>query len=287
MEKQKNLEIKRLILAKMLYLHGCSHASHKDTVSRMLTIHHFDNAIELALRCIATQQGIQQDKKQLYFEDLLERIRNVPLKEQMKGLHRVRNAVQHQGDIPSIEVVTKYRGYAEDFLRTICRDEFGVPYEELSLSTLIGKENLKKQMLEAEEAFGRGEFKVCIELCDEALMLATFDEAGIFQTAGILTGYWGASEELRLVLGQEYPEKYKDKDYFELVRELRGAILQLGQATTGMQFLDEHRMDFLKHRQIVENLGDISDEELKNKAQFSLNFVTSLILKWQEEGVLD
>ena len=90
-----------------------------------------------------------------------------------------------------------------------------------------------------------------------------------------------------MVLGQDYLQKYREKDYFELARELRGAILQWGQATTGMQFLDEYRMDFLKHRQIVESLEDFPDEELNDNAQFSLNFVTSLILKWQEEGMLD
>lgn len=179
MEEQKNSEIRRLILAKMLYLHGCSHASREDTVSRMLAIHHFDNAIEMALRCAATKQGIQTEKKQLYFEDLLQKINSLPLKEQMRGLHRARNAVQHQGDIPSMDTVTKYRSYAEDFLRVICRDVFRVPYEELFLSTLIEKENLRKQILRAEEAFGRGEFRLCIELCDDALVSATFDEANI------------------------------------------------------------------------------------------------------------
>jgi len=90
-----------------------------------------------------------------------------------------------------------------------------------------------------------------------------------------------------MVLGQDYLQKYRKKDYFELARELRGAILQWGQATTGIQFLDEYSMDFLKHRQIVESLEDFSDEELNDNAEFSLNFVTSLILKWQEEGMLD
>ena len=52
-----------------------------------------------------------------------------------------------------------------------------------------------------------------------------------------------------------------------------------------MQFLDEYRMDFLKHRRIVKTIEDVSVEELKESAEFSLNFVTSLILKWQGEGL--
>ena len=274
------------MLAKMLYLHGCTHASRKDSVSRMLAIHHFDNAIEMVLRCAATAQGSKSGKKQLYFEDLLEEVDEMPLKGQLRGLHRVRNAVQHQGDIPSMESVIKYRGYTEDFFAEVCRGMFGVPYEELFVSQLIENGKLRQQLLQAEEAFGKEEYKRCVELCDEALMSATFDEADIFLNAGLLTGYWGASDELRIVLKQDSLEKYKGKDYFELARELYSAILQLGQTTTGMQFLDEYRMDFLKHRRIVEALEDLPDEELKEKAEFSLNFVTSLILKWQEEGLV-
>ncbi len=51
------------------------------------------------------------------------------------------------------------------------------------------------------------------------------------------------------------------------------------------QFLNEYRIDFLKHRQIIETLEDLSDKELKDNAEFSLNFVTDLILKWQEERI--
>lgn len=237
--KNSNTETRRLVLAKMLYHQGCIHASHKDNVSRMLAIHHFDNAIEIVLRCVATEQSIEIKKKQPYFEDFLEAISNLPLKDQMIGLHRARNAVQHQGDIPSIESVIKYKGYAEDFFRAVCQDTFGIPYDELFLSALTENESLKQQMLEAEEAFGKKEFKLCVELCDQALMAAMFDEGDVFGSAGMLTGYWGAQEELRMVLSEEYLAKYADTHHFELAKELRGAILQWGQAATGMQFLDE------------------------------------------------
>ena len=280
------MEIRRLVLAKMLYLHGCTHTCCKDTVSRMLAVHHFDNAVEMILRCAETNRDTDSGKKQLYFEDLLHRMGDVPLKEQMQGLHRLRNAVQHHGDVPSMESVIKYKGYTEDFFRDVCGKIFSVPYEELFPSQLIENEKLRQQLLKAEEAFGKEEYKTCIELCDEALMSATFEEADIFLNAGMLTGYWGASEELREVLEQDYLEKYKGKDYFELARELRGAILQWGQASTGMQFLDEYRMDFLKHRQIVVTKEDLSGEKLKESAEFSLNFVTNLALKWQREGML-
>ncbi len=286
-EEKKNSEIRRLVLAKRLYLHGCTHASRADSVSRMLAIHHFDNAIEMVLKGVATKQGIEPKKKYFYFDELLKEINELPLKEQMRNLHELRNSVQHQGEIPSVESIIKYKSYAEDFFKQVCGEIFNVSYDELYLSALIENESLREQMLKAEEALRAENFKLCIELCDDALGSATFEEADIFYSAGMLTGYLGASEELKMVLRQDYLEKYTEKDYYELARELRGAILQWGQATTGMQFLDEYRMDFLKHRQIVEALENLPDEEIKDHAEFSLNFVTDLIFKWQEEGLLN
>jgi hypothetical protein len=286
MSKKQDSEIKVLILAKSLYVHGCTHASQKDSVSRMLAIHHFDNAVEMVLRCVATKQGIIQKGRPHYFEDFLEKIEDLPLDEQMRGLHRLRNDVQHQGDIPSTESVIKYKSYTEDFLSAVCGRVFNVPYEELFLGQLVESENLRERLRKAEEAFGRQEFKHCITLCNDALLSAVFDESDIFSAAGTLTGYWGASEELRMVLSKDYPEKYKGKDYYDLARELQGAILQWGQAATSMQFLGDRRMDFLEHMRIVTTLEDISEDELRDSAESSLDFVISIILEWQEKGLI-
>jgi len=275
-------EIKRLVLAKSLYLHGCTHATNKDKVSWMVAIHHFDNAIEMVLKCAVTKKG---KKPERYFEELLGQVGDLTLNEQMRNLHRLRNDVQHAGDIPSVDSVIKYKGYAEDFFREVCDKIFGFSYDELFLSELIGNERLREQVRKAEEAFERGEFERCVELCDEAFISATSEEADIFYKAGMLTGYWGASEELKMILEKEYPEKFRDTEYYNLAKELCGAIKQWGQATTGMQFLDEYRVDFIKYRQIVESGEEFSGEKLKDHAQFCLNFVTSVVLKWQAEGL--
>lgn len=264
MDSESNSEIRQLVLAKSFYLHGSIHSSCKSIVSRMLAIHHFDNAVEIVLKCVAVKRDITPKRKYFYFEELLDKISDLPLKEQMRGLHLVRNIVQHLGDIPSVESVIKYQGYTEDFFREVCTRVFNVSYEELHLSELVES---KPQLLKAEQAFVRGEFRECIELCEHALIAAVFEEADLFYTVGVLTGYWGASEELRRVLSYDYSEKYRENDYYELVKELCGAIVQWGQATTGMQFLGEYRMDFLKHRRMVETSAYASDEQLRENAE--------------------
>jgi len=197
--REDGSEIKLLVLAKSLYLHGCAHATNKDNVSRMVAILHFDNAIEMVLKCAVVKKGKKPARR---FEGLLGQAGDLTLSEQMGNLHRLRNNVQHAGDVPSADSVVKYKGYAEDFFREVCDTIFGVPYDGLFLSELIGNENLREQVRKAEEALGKGEFERCVGLCDEAFMSATFEEADVFYKAGVLTGYWGGGEELRRVLGK-------------------------------------------------------------------------------------
>jgi hypothetical protein len=280
--RMNSSQIRQLVLAKSLYLHGCAHALHKDDVSRMVAVHHFDNAIEMILRCAVIKKG-EAPKK--YFEQLLGQLNDLALIEQMRSLHRLRNNIQHSGDIPSLDSVIKYKGYTEDFFIEVCDKIFSISYDKLHLSELIETKKLKEQVRLANEAFGKGEFKQCIELCDDAFMSATFEEADVFYSAGMLTGYWGASEELKKVIREEYTEKYRDTDHYDLARELRGAIIQWGQAATGMQFLEEYRMAFLTYRRIVETAEQLSADDLKDGARFCLHFITRVILKWQEQGL--
>ncbi len=284
-------ELKKLILAKGIFLHGCTHATAKDEVSRCLAIHHFDFAVEMVLKSIAVKKNIlTSSRRDLDFKKLWSKITekgiDLPLRMRMFDLHDLRNLIQHAGTVPSLEDVTNFKGYVESFLEQVVKNEFSVAFDELSLACLIHNPKLKKLLQEAESLFKEGKYKECISMCDEALIRATFEIGDIFSKAGMLTGYFGASDELKKVLSKDYAEKYKGKEFYEAIKELSRAILQVGQASTGMQFLDEFRAKFLKFRELINALDRRTDEELKEDAQFSLDFVTTLLLKWQEEGVL-
>ena len=284
-------ELRKLILAKSIFLHGCTHANARDEVSRILAIHHFDFAVEMILKCLAVKYNIVFSSRQEFrFKDLWNEIDqqniNLPLKSRIFELHDVRNLVQHAGIIPSFEDVIMFKGYVETFLEDVIKRAFGISFDELTLAQLIENVKLRKIVQKAEELFREGKYKECILACDEALIKATFDIADIFSKAGMLTGYWGAGNELKNVINKDYAEKYRGKEFYTLARDLSKAILQIGQATTCMQFLDEHRAKFLKFRELVSTLEEIPAEELKEKARFSLNFVIELILKWQEEDML-
>jgi hypothetical protein len=73
----------------------------------------------------------------------------------------------------------------------------------------------------------------------------------------------------------------------KLASEFSDAVLEVGRIATSMQFLDNYRADFLRHRSTINRLDKLSKEELGDAASSSLDFVTNLMLKWQIEGVLD
>ena len=284
-------ELKKLILAKGIFLHGCSHANVKDEMSRALAIHHFDFAVEMVLKCIAVKHNVVSTTKlEFKFKDLWNEITrkgiNLPLKSRMFELHDLRNLIQHAGVVPSLEDVINFKGYVEAFLEQVIEKEFETSFNELSLAQLIQNAKLRKISQKAEGLFREGEYRECILACDEALIKATFDIADIFKKAGMLTGYFGASDELKSVISKDYAEKYKDKEFYILAKNLSKAILQLGQASTGMQFFNEFRGKFLEFRELVSNLEVIPKEELREKARLSLDFIIELILKWQEEGII-
>jgi hypothetical protein len=290
MIKNQSLEMRRLILAKKMFLHGCDHASGKDEISRMFAIHHFDNTIELVLKCAAIKSGITLSSKgdikfKPLIDELIKKYQNLPSFDHIIAQHFLRNDIQHQGNIPSFEDAQKYKIYTEEFLKEMCDKTFGIPFDKIYLSQLIHNKKLRVKANSAERAYEKNDFKRCMKLSEEIVTLASFDIADIYEKAGLLTGYWTTSKKFSRVINDNYANQYKNERFYKPVKELSQALLELGMSATGMQFLDEYRMDFLKFMITLKKIDELSDDELKGEAQYSLNFVTSLILKWQEEKI--
>lgn len=278
--------IKILVLAKAMFLRGCDFAGNKNEIDRMLAIHTFDNVVEMILNLIAEDSKLQKGNRKNNFHDLIEAsgLDNTT-KTQLSGLHNQRNPTQHHADIPDYETIIKYRGYTEDFIKTILKNRFDLSYDDIFRSLLIENKALGGLVKNAEKAFAEQDYKKTIELCEKVLLDAAFSDGDIFNKAGKLTRYLGG-DELVKVIKSGYSEKYKEKDYYEFAKEISLAVLRLGQATTTMQFFNNDKIAFLEHRERIDNLEAISQEELKGEAEASLNFITNLVLKWQSESII-
>jgi hypothetical protein len=237
----------RLILAKGLFLHGCSHAKATDEVSRMVSIHQFDNAVEMVLKTVASGRGITPKGKFFYFEELLDKIRDLPLKDKVENLHIQRNIIQHEGDIPSSETVLKYESYTRDFLAAITEKEFGFSFDRLSRASMIEDSKLRELVESAQSSFDTGttdSYVKCIRRCDQTLTEAKHRVAVVGRDRGYLTYFFSPSH------------------------------------------LGRFRGSYSRFQNITAGIDRIPPEKLKEQAEFSIQLVTDLILKWQEEGAI-
>lgn len=288
---------RRLVLAKRIYLHGCTHASQKDNISKMIAIHNFDNAIEFVLKCLATRYNVvSSTKADFSFKQLWDMINkeipnDLPLKTEMFNLHDLRNGVQHAGNIPDHASVIMNQGYSEEFFRRVVTTYFHVSYDQLNLAQLIEKKEIRRGILWAEDALESQQYKKCMDNCVTALYTA-FRVSRILDEAKALGTYWGLSSEFNKLTDKKsthIEEKYANTPCYELAKEVGKALRQVGQAAMAMQYLDEYKVDFLKFFRMVrdsdENYSNLSESEKKDRAQRALEFAMNFILKWQEIGL--
>jgi len=290
------IETRKLTLVKSIFLHGCDHSYREDPISRMLAVHHFDFAIEMMLKCIAEELSLSMRRKNNKYPDFPALIDEIEKKLSKVGYHlprdkllcvrSLRNSIQHEGRIPSKEDVILCKEYTREFLERTVSDIFHISWDKISLSLLIKNKKLRKIMKNAEKFLEEGNYREAIEACGDALQEAVFDEGRIFRKAGQLTHFFGAREEFKKVISEEYAEKHRNSELCELVRDLSRTILQLAQASTGMQFFEGFRGRFLQFVELMYEIEKIPPDQLEKYAIFSYGFVLDLILKWQEEGIL-
>jgi hypothetical protein len=246
-ERASETEKMRLILAKGLFLDGCTHASESNKISRMVAIHQFDNAVEMALKIIASKRGISPKGKFFTFDELLKALPRLPLKEQITNLHIQRNLIQHGGDIPDLETVVKYRGVTKDFLTAIAESEFALSFSKLGMASMIEDSKLRGLVENAQSSFDvgtAGSYIKCIELCNHTLTETQRRVAVIGRQGTIQTSFFSFSH------------------------------------------LGRFRSSYARFHDITARIDRIPPEKLKEQAEFSVQFITDLILKWQEEGAI-
>jgi hypothetical protein len=174
---------KRLVYVKKLHIHAQEHLAHDTEFDQMLAILHLDNVVELLLKCVAAEYEISlQDPIRLRYDVLWDKVdkeykqrtgSELPLKAQIFRMHRVRGDVQHWGASPfSLEFVKDLAVFTFDFFQTILSSVFGLPYNELFMSSLVSNAKLKALLKDAEGYFADENWKEAIGNVAVAFALA-------------------------------------------------------------------------------------------------------------------
>ena len=109
--KNTSVTFNRLLLAKQLYLHAFDHSNKAGAINKMISVHDFHNAIEIALRAIFLQYEIRAERQlNITFEAMLNEIDNypqfksqgikLPYRQELRSLNQLRNLVQHHAAEP-------------------------------------------------------------------------------------------------------------------------------------------------------------------------------------------
>lgn len=283
-------EKSRLILIKFLFEHGKQHASSNFSMDRMIAIHNFDNAIEWLLKSLALKLEISiflsKEKRYLSFYELCKEIedkidKTLPFKDEILGLHDLRNKIQHYANVPSSEDIKRYNFFTEKFIKNVLEDYFKINYDELSFVSLIDNKQIREGFLKAEELAKRKKYKKCIAYCWKVFSFVTWEEpANVGFRGGELSAFFGAGEELINLIHKDYIEVTYPNN--QLAMEIGRALNQLCLISTSLHFLTlPQKMEFLR-------IHDITTKKKVSKkdAQDTLNFMVDVILSWEQAEVI-
>ena len=87
--------------------------------------------------------------------------------------------------------VDRFKPRTENFISGVLGDIFHKTISEIHMASLINSDALRPLILQAEPHFQQQKFRECIEVCEKALVKATFGAGDLDGKAGLLTGYWG------------------------------------------------------------------------------------------------
>jgi len=153
---------RRLYLARRMLSEGIEDAKNPSDLARMKAILALDHAVELVVATLLSELRIDVKPK----TSLPEMLRALcsereGLKSHLRpilALHDSRNAVQHNGSVPSAEDVRLQAVYAEAFVRDSVREVENQELEETSLVSLIESDRVRSHLLKGESALNAGDF---------------------------------------------------------------------------------------------------------------------------------
>jgi hypothetical protein len=297
---------KRLVYVKALYMHGQEHAKSEAEFDRMISLHHFDNAVELLLKCVATNENADIGKRRnVTFPDLWSEVekklqeRGISLQKrtEMQQLHDLRSDIQHWGAANlSLDAVNRFQVYSEDFIQLTLKEVFGIEFEKLSLSLLIRDKRIKDLLAKAElvlakdpkesmkcssVAFSLAEEKelarIDLQFPNLSLTLSPANKAGIELI------------DSRLVtVAEDITDSWEEK--------IRESLDRLEDVAT-LLVLGINVSDYSKYKKVApigtwhpdrprfqlnlwgEEVGNFTNDN----AAFCFNFVLKQVLRWQEK----
>lgn len=299
MASDRDMEIKRLIVTKRLYLHACGHAKGSDKVGRIIAILNLDNVVEMLLKNLAEKYEIELSAKEdPKFKDLWNGLKTkkndifLPSKGRIFALHDLRNLIQHRGEIPSSESVVANCALVGEFFQGICTNHFGISYESLHLSELIIDSQLKLKMENSEKKFENGDFSGAFNDAKTILLINIPRRYNMVFQAGYVAGILNP-DPIAFIPGKE--EEWEDvpgERVWDMKRldgridsgaasEIRRAVISSFVFSTYLGLLGEQLHSILTVAKYVK-AERLDEDACKDAAELTIDVACNVILRMQE-----
>jgi hypothetical protein len=144
-----------------MYLHGHAHTMKKSPSDAILSILNFDYCMETILKTVLLDAKGSFPK---YFEELIKEITgqyaSIGYTSEALSLHKLRNDVQHHGQIPSQHEVDRHSITVRSFFDEVCLKAYDgkITFADISLALFVSSEVERIILDEMEKAHNKGRF---------------------------------------------------------------------------------------------------------------------------------
>jgi len=252
----------RLLDAKLLLEHGIIHMKETNKIGKLLAIHHAHQAVELSMRIRAEQF----DENPFTFQDIKKALKKhnviIPYERTVDELNTTRTLAQHYGQSSEETTVIKLVTIAKEFLIEFWRREFSVEYDDVSLTSLLNDEEIRKLINEANDSLTKQEFDKAME---QALLV-------IYKTI------WKLEAKFKPPLVSPNPWFGGDPDYW---KDFAWVVLSTPYASKLKKLLDTTGIVYLNiGKPIMQKMKDY--KATKDDASFAISLCLEYAL-WIEQ----
>lgn len=294
---------RRLLLSKEIYLHGLGHSRADSPLDKMIAIHNFHNALEIALRSIFLHHEIRLEKQlNIDFESMLNEIdshevfrqKNIklPYRQELRNLNQIRNMVQHHAVEPESSTLDDWRVFTNRFLIKAFKTYFNIEFDEITSTDFIECEGLKRLLLAGYRLHKNNQYLESIIAAKLAFIYASYSIRRFLPSDGLNSDFFAISSissELHQ-LNSRLSHKIEDviRKIYEKITESQqySAII-----SSGVLFSDYKRYERLTPSvkltldgSYVVQMGANFNPDSESSS-WVLSFVEQAIIKWQLAGI--
>ena len=287
--ENKTIPFRQLLIAKNLFLHGLEHSNNDSDLDKIIAVHNFHNAIELALKAIVLNYEIRTGQSIINFEALLKLIddhedfkkrkQRLPYRRELSSLNQTRNMVQHDGLAPETSKMEMWRVITKNFLVNIFDEYFGCNFDEISSITLIDDSHLRQLIELAFSKLSEG---------------AWFDAAAISELAFT----WGSANIYESIPDQKMNSPYyvikgsnsrTTIDLTEIENRIKSVEQLVAILSNGISLKDYNKFKVITPKYTFLSDGSYRSNRTKDvtgeQAKWIHDFVVNSIINWQLSGL--